>query len=165
MDTRENVKREVMQRLDRMGIPYHALEHPPILTVAEGKLIALRQGALCCKSLLLKSKRACYLLLLPADKKLQSKNLAGQIGSGHLSFASDEDLSMLLNTFSGAVSVLGLLYDQDRRVELLIDRDVIDAPYIDCHPCTNDCSLKIATRDLLERFLPGLGRTWKTVDL
>ena len=72
---------------------------------------------------------------------------------------------MLLNTFSGAVSVLGLLYDQDRRVELLIDRDVIDAPYIDCHPCTNDCSLKLATRDLLERFLTGLGRTWTTVGL
>lgn len=165
MLTRENVKHEIMRRLDQMGIPYHALEHPPILTVAQGKLIARQQDALCCKSLLLKSKRARYLLLLPADKKLQSKDLAGQIGSGHLSFASDEDLAALLNTFSGAVSVLGLLYDQERKVELLIDRDVLSAPYIDCHPCTNDCSLKIATRDLLERFLPELGREWKTVDL
>ena len=72
----ETVKQEVMARLEQMGISYHALEHQPILTVAEGKLIAEQQGALCCKSLFLKTKRAFYLLMLPADKKLQSKDLA-----------------------------------------------------------------------------------------
>lgn len=161
----ETVKQEVMARLEQMGIPYHALEHQPILTVAEGKLIAEQQGALCCKSLFLKTKRAFYLLMLPADKKLQSKDLAKQIESGHLSFATDEDLKSILNTFSGAVSVLGLLYDTEHKVQLLIDADVLNAPFIDCHPCSNDCSLKLATADLTERFLPALGYDWKTVTI
>lgn len=161
----ETVKQEVMARLEQMGISYHALEHQPILTVAEGKLIAEQQGALCCKSLFLKTKRAFYLLMLPADKKLQSKDLAKQIESGHLSFATDEDLKSILNTFSGAVSVLGLLYDTEHKVQLLIDADVLNAPFIDCHPCSNDCSLKLATADLTERFLPALGYDWKTVTI
>ena len=161
----ETVKQEVMARLDQMGISYHALEHQPILTVAEGKLIAEQQGALCCKSLFLKTKRAFYLLMLPADKKLQSKDLAKQIESGHLSFATDEDLKSILNTFAGAVSVLGLLYDTEHKVQLLIDEDVLNAPFIDCHPCSNDCSLKLATADLTGRFLPALGYDWKTVTI
>ncbi len=161
----EAVKQEVMARLDQMGIPYHALEHQPILTVAEGRLIAEQQGALCCKSLFLKTKRAYYLLMLPADKKLQSKDLARQIESGHLSFASDEDLSAILNTFPGAVSVLGLLFDTEHKVQLLVDEDVLSAPFIDCHPCSNDCSLKLATADLTERLLPELGYAWKTVTI
>ena len=161
----ETVKHDVMDRLDQMGISYHALEHQPILTVAEGKLIAEQQGALCCKTLFLKTKRAFYLLMLPADKKLQSKDLARQIGSGHLSFATDDDLKGILNTYSGAVSVLGLLYDAEHKVQLLIDEDVLSAPFIDCHPCSNDCSLKLATADLTERFLPALGYVWKTISI
>lgn len=59
------------------------------------------------------------MLMLPADKKLSAKNVARQIGSPHLSFASAEDMERLLHTYPGAVSVLSLIYDKEKRVQLL----------------------------------------------
>lgn len=147
----------VCKYLDDRSIPYHRKDHQPITTVAEGKLIAEEQGAVCCKTLLLKSKKGFYLLMLPADKRLVSKVLASKLGSGHLSFADADDLKAKLNTFPGAVSPMGLIFNQEKDVQLLIDREITEAAYIDCHPCTNDCSLKISVKDLTELFFPSLG--------
>ncbi len=162
----ESSAREIVCRyLDDFRIPYHRKDHQPITTVAEGKLIAEEQGAVCCKTLLLKSKKGFYLLMLPADKRLVSKELAAKIGSGHLSFAGADDLKAKLNTFPGAVSPMGLIFNQEKDVQLLIDSEITDAAYIDCHPCTNDCSLKIAVKDLMEIYIPSLGITPTVVTL
>ena len=88
--------------------------------------------------------------------KVEAKSIAKQIGSSHLSFASDEDMKTLLFTTPGAVSILGLIYDKENKVKLLIDKDVIQADYIGCHPCENTCSLKIRTKDILEVLLPAI---------
>ena len=69
------------------------------------------------------------MLMLPADKKLSAKNVARQIGSPHLSFASAEDMERLLHTYPGAVSVLSLIYDKEKRVQLLIDPQIRDFPH------------------------------------
>lgn len=97
-----------------------------------------------------------FLLLLSGNKKLSTKSIAKQIGSSHLSFASDEDMETLLFTTPGAVSILGLIYDKENKVKLLIDKDVIQADYIGCHPCENTCSLKLRTKDILEVLLPAI---------
>lgn len=153
----ESSPREIVCKyLEDHSIPYHRKDHQPITTVAEGKLIAEEQGAVCCKTLLLKSKKGFYLLMLPADKRLVSKELASKLGSGHLSFAGAEELKAKLNTFPGAVSPMGLMFNQEKDVQLLIDKEITDAAYIDCHPCTNDCSLKIAVKDLTEIYFPSL---------
>ncbi len=96
------------------------------------------------------------MLLLSGNKKLSAKSIAKQIGSSHLSFASDEDMETLLFTTPGAVSILGLIYDKENKVKLLIDKDVIQADYIGCHPCENTCSLKIRTKDILEVLLSAI---------
>lgn len=155
----------VFQKLDALGIGYLRHDHQPITTVAEGKLIAEQLGSVCCKTLLLKGKRGYWLLMLPADKKLVNKALAAQIGSGHLSFGSAEELAELLHTFPGAVSVLGLIFDTEHRVQLLIDADILAASHIDCHPCTNDCSVKMAVSDIVNRLLPAIGHDFITVTL
>ena len=156
---------QIYHFLDQCGVAYHALRHQPILTVEEGKLIAQQQGALCCKTLMLKNKKSYFLLMLPADKKLASKDLARQIGSGHLSFASSEELSALLHTFPGAVSVMGLIFDTEKKVNVLVDEDVLKSEFIDCHPCTNDCSLKIAVKDIMGPYFDALGVTYRLVKL
>lgn len=98
-----------------------------------------------------------FMLMLPADKKLSAKNVARQIGSPHLSFASAEDMERLLHTYPGAVSVLSLIYDKEKRVQLLIDKGLMNVTYIGCHPCTNTCSLKIKMEDILTVWLPATG--------
>lgn len=86
-----------------------------------------------------------------------AKQAAAFLKSSHLSFASPEDLSRLMHTFPGAVSLLGLIFDQNKEISLYIDSRILNAEHIDCHPCTNDRSLILSVKDVLEKFLPSLG--------
>ena len=114
------VQNTIFELLSRLGIGYEKLEHSPIITMKEGSEIAYKLGSTSCKNLFLCNKRQEYfMLMLPADKKLSAKNVARQIGSPHLSFASAEDMERLLHTYPGAVSVLSLIYDKEKRVQLL----------------------------------------------
>ena len=65
----------------------------------------------------------------------------------------------------GSASVLGLAYDTEQRVRLVMDREVHDAEWFGCHPCKNDASLRLRTEDLLRVFLPHTGHDVTVVDL
>ena len=151
-ETHEN---KIYAALDKLGIAYQSLHHRAIMTMEEGAEIAQKLGCTSCKSLFLTNKQQEYfMLLLPANKKLKRKELAGQIGSSHLSFASEKAMENLLCTFPGAVSILGLIYDKENKVQLLIDKEILESTYIGCHPCVNTCSLKIRLEDILKILLP-----------
>ena len=70
-----------------------------------------------------------------------------------------------LDILPGSVSVLGLMNDKENQVKLLIDRHVAEEEYLGCHPCMNTSSLKLRTRDVLEKFLPAVEHEAVFVDL
>jgi Ala-tRNA(Pro) deacylase len=82
-----------------------------------------------------------------------------------LSFATPEQMLAALGLTPGSVSVLGLLNDGERRVHLLIDRDLLGQEYVGVHPNINTSTLKLAVADLTERILPALGVTPRYVEL
>ena len=55
--------------------------------------------------------------------------------------------------------------DREKRVRLLIDKDILEGEYFACHPCINTSSLKFTTRDLMDKILPALGHPHTIVDL
>ena len=123
----------------------------------EGLKIAKEFGSTCCKTLLVKNKKQFFLFVIPGEERFNAKQAAAFLKSSHLSFASPEDLSRLMHTFPGAVSLLGLIFDQNKEISLYIDSRILNAEHIDCHPCTNDRSLILSVKDVLEKFLPSLG--------
>lgn len=138
------------------NIPFKAVDHLPITTCEEGLKIAKEAGSTCCKSLLVKNKKQFFLFVIPGQERFNAKLAAAFLKSGHLSFASSEDLSRLMHTFPGAVSLLGLIFDKNKEVSLYIDSRILKAEHIDCHPCTNDRSLILSLKDVLDKFLPSL---------
>ena len=70
-----------------------------------------------------------------------------------------------LNITPGSVSIMGLMNDTQNRVKLLIDREVAEAEYLGCHPCINTSSLKLRTKDVLEKFLPRVHHSFQILDL
>ena len=90
---------------------------------------------------------------MPADKPFKTKELSSQINSARLSFAGPEDMEKLLDITPGSVSVLGLMNDKDDDVTLLIDKDLLKDEYIGCHPCINTSSLKIKSKEILDKVL------------
>lgn len=70
-----------------------------------------------------------------------------------------------LHTSPGSVSVMGLMHDREHRVQLLIDRDILQGEFFGCHPCVNTSSLRLRLKDLLEVFLPAVGHEPLYVEL
>ncbi len=153
--------------LDSLHVPYRRVEHEPAETMEVCAAVSDALGARICKNLFLcnRQQTAFYLLTMPEDKPFYTKDLSHQIGSSRLSFAPPDKMEELLGCSPGSASVLGLANDTERRVHLVMDREVAEAEQFACHPCDNTGSLTIATRDLLEKVLPHTGHAWEIVEL
>lgn len=153
--------------LEELGIPFEGVDHDVAPTIEACRTIEKELGIMPCKNLFLRNrqKTVFYLLLMPGEKKFVTKDLSHQLGISRLSFAEPEYMEEYLDLTPGSATILGLINDTDRTVNLIIDREILESEYIGCHPCINTSSLKILTADLLEKFLPYTGHTYQTVDL
>ena len=144
--------------LDSLGVRYQRIDHEAAMTMEACAAIDEALDATICKNLLLCNRQctAFYLLMIPGDKVFKTSALSKQIGSSRLSFAAPEYMEQYLDITPGSVSVLGLMNDHDNQVQLLIDEDVAKGEYFGCHPCINTSSLRLSTRDLLEKIIPAM---------
>lgn len=151
-------ERETYDLLDRLGIAYQRTDHAPADTMEVCNVIDAVLGVLICKNLFLcnRQKTKFYLMLMPGDKPFKTKDLSHQLGVARLSFGTPEDMERLLNVSPGSVSVMGLQYDRENQVQLVVDRAVLEQEYFGCHPCINTSSLKLKTADVVEKFLPAV---------
>lgn len=157
----------VYDALDSLGIDYWRVDHEAADTMEACLAVDEVLGVKMCKNLFLcnRQKTVFYLLLMPADKTFKTKELSKQINSARLSFADASDMEKYLDITPGSVSVMGLMNDKEKAVNLLVDRDLLNEEYIGFHPCINTSSLKAKTEDILSKFLSDLGRAYNTVEL
>ena len=80
---------------------------------------------------------------MPGEKPFKTKFLSKQIGTARLSFAEGEQMEDYLNITPGSLSLMGLIFDKDKKVHLVIDREVLDK----------------------EKILPALGHEYQVVEL
>ncbi|MEA4965785.1 MAG: prolyl-tRNA synthetase associated domain-containing protein [Oscillospiraceae bacterium] len=145
--------------LDRLAIPYIRVDHDEAATIDLCGAVERVLGVPICKNLFLcnRQKTAFYLLLMDGDKPFKTKYLSAQLGCSRLSFASPEDMERLLGVAPGSATALALANDHENAVRLVVDRSVAEREFLGCHPCKNTASLRIRTKDILERFLPAVG--------
>ena len=153
--------------LDSLGIDYYRVDHAPAMTMEVCAAIDEALEATICKNLLLCNRQgtAFYLLMLPGNKVFKTSVLSKQIGSSRLSFASAEAMEQFLDITPGSVSVMGLMNDKENRVQLLMDKDILQGEYIGCHPCINTSSLRFRTADLIGKIIPAMAHTPIYVEL
>lgn len=157
----------VYDLLDSLHIPYERTDHQAAMTMEDCQEIDRILEIVICKNLFLCNRQHThfYLLMMPGDKIFKTRDLSGQLGTSRLSFAEPEYMLEFLNITPGAVSVMGLMNDRENHVQLLIDRDVLSGELMGCHPCVNTSSLRMKTKDILDRFLPAVGHAPIVVDL
>ena len=153
--------------LDSLGIEYQRIDHEPANTMEACAAVDEALQATICKNLLLCNRQCTnfYLLMIVGDKVFKTSQLSKQIGSSRLSFASGEYMEQLLDITPGSVSVLGLMNDKEKKVQLLIDEDVLKGEYFGCHPCINTSSLRLTTADLMEKIIPAMDHTPRIVTI
>ena len=158
---------KVYDLLDSLEIEYERTDHEAADNMEACNEIDKILGTIICKNLFLcnRQKTDFYLLMMPGDKPFKTKDLTKQIGCSRLSFADSSFMEEFLNITPGAVSIMGLMNDTENRVQLLIDKPVVESETLGCHPCVNTSSLKMKTKDVLEKFLPAVHHTPILVDM
>ena len=157
----------VYDLLDKLGVSYQRIDHEAAMTMEACAAVDEALEATICKNLMLCNRQNTdfYLLLIPGDKPFKTKALSKQIESSRLSFAAPEYMLEFLDITPGSLSVFGLMNDQENRVQLLIDADVLKGEYIGFHPCINTSSLRLKTADLVEKIIPAMGHAPRLVNL
>lgn len=167
MSNRLNRERKVYELLDKLNLEYYRVDHEPADNMEACSEIDKVLGTSICKNLFLcnRQKTDFYLLMMPSDKPFKTKDITSQLNCSRLSFASAEYMLELLDIEPGAVSVMGLMNDKNNKVQLVIDKPVIEAKDLGCHPCVCTTSLKFKTSDILDVFLPAVNHKPIIVDL
>lgn len=157
-DKRIDKEERVYDLLDQLNIDYQRIDHEEANTMEVCLEIEKSLKSTICKNLFLvnSNKSQYYLLMLKENKKFKTKMISKQINSSRLSFGSDEKMLEYLDITPGSVSLLGLMNDHDFKVQLLMDKDLLQDEYLGCHPCINTSSLRIKMKDVFEKIIPSL---------
>ena len=166
-DGRLEKELKVYDLLDELGISYERVDHEALQTIEACQKVDETLGISICKNLFLcnRQKTAYYLLLLPGYKALKTKELSKQIPTSRLSFASGEDMEEYLNVTPGSATIMGLMFDPENRVQLVIDEELLKEEWFGCHPCINTSSLKLRTEDVIGKYLQAVHHEYLTVNL
>ena len=154
--------------LDKIGISYETVCHEAVYNMNQCQEVqnAIPDAPIC-KNLFLCNRQQTqfYLLMLPGDKHFNTKFLSTELGCARLSFAEERQMTALLGIHPGSVSLLGLMNDTEKKVMLVVDKDLLNTEHFGCHHCINTSTLKLSIRDLLEKFVPATGHEYKVITL
>ena len=156
----------LLHYLERLSIQYEYHDHVAVFTSEQARrLIPPLKGA-SAKNLFLRDRkgRRHFLLTLPDSKILDLKSLSASLGVSGLSLASPERLLKYLGITPGAVSLMALVNDSEIKVEILIDQELWEADYLQCHPLVNTATLVISLQDI-KKFIAATGHTVKLVKM
>ena len=156
----------IFELLEELGIKFELLEHAAVYTVEESRQLKIFEkiSGQSCKNLFLKSKRGeFFLLTLPAAKRADLKLIAKLLNLPRLSFASEEELEKLLGLHTGAVTPLGIINDDTKKVRLIIDAELQGKKLL-LHPNVNTATISLAFEDLVKIILH-TGHSYLIVEL
>lgn len=145
---------EILARLRELNIKYEIKNHIPVYTIEEMDRLGkdFFNGACICKNLFLRDQKGKrhFLYVLREDKTANLSELPDKIGSTRLSFASEERLKKHLNVEKGAVTPLAVLFDREKAVEVIIDKDLLKEDILGVHPGENTSTVLIKSQDLIK---------------
>ncbi len=147
-----DVRRDVYEFLHAHGIAYVRHDHVPVHTCEEELQHVPESGAARTKNIFLRDRRGRrhLLLITLCAKTVSIADFAQTAGADRLSFASPERLMTHLGVEPGSVTILGLIHDANRAVELYVDVDVWKAPAIHAHPLRNDATLVLSHENVVK---------------
>lgn len=161
-----SIAAHIYARLDELHISYAKIEHAAVFTMQDCAPGEEALHAVTPKNCFLTTKRqnAYYLCLLSPNARFNSSDISHQIASTRLHFGAEEDLERLLRVRPGAVSPMGLIFDSNNEVELLVDCALKNTERLAFHPCDNTQTLAMSTADFFDVFLPAVGHMPRFVE-
>ena len=146
-------KQDIYDFLKNSNIWHEIDEHPAVYNMEELSKVGVRYPECDAKNLFVRDdkKKNYYLITVKGDKRVDLKEFRKKHNTRVLSFASKEDLMDILGLIPGAVTPLGLLNDEDRKVTLFLDSEFMNGEtLIGVHPNDNTATLWMRSGDLID---------------
>ncbi|CAI5739743.1 unnamed protein product [Hyaloperonospora brassicae] len=148
---------EVAAALAALTIAFETHEHRALPTTGDVVDALAHLPGLSTKNLVFKDKKEGLFLVTAAcatvvdTKKLGAQLHAAGIGGTkwNLRFASEDVLRETLHVVKGAVSPLCVMHDTQQQVRLVLDKALVEAAQVNCHPLRNDRTVSLTPADLL----------------
>lgn len=151
--------------LQKLNIKIKTYNHEAVFTVEEAKKHLKDIPGGHCKTLFLKNKKGqLWLLVLLDHQRVDFKKLKKLLAVSSLSFSNEELLWNKLKVKPGSVSPFALINDQERDIQVLLDKQFIEHDLVNYHPLVNTMTSSIAVDDLIY-FIQHLGYEAKWIDL
>lgn len=155
---------EILQRLKELGIQYELIEHKAVFNMEEMDALGkdFFKGATICKNLFLRDQKGKrhFLVTMKEEKQSNLAEIAKSCLATKLSFASEERLKKYLNLTPGAVTPLAIINDEQKAVEVILDKDLFKEEKIGVHPGVNTATVIISPADL-EKYIKANGNKLK----
>lgn len=155
---------EILQRLKELGIQYELIEHKAVFNMEEMDALGKNffKGATICKNLFLRDQKGKrhFLVTMKEEKQANLAEIAKSCLATKLSFASEERLKKYLNLTPGAVTPLAIINDEQKAVEVILDKDLFKEEKIGVHPGVNTATVIISPADL-EKYIKANGNKLK----
>ena len=140
----------LFKRLEDLGITIENHRHAPAFTVKEAQTHCAHLPGGHCKNLFLKDKKGILWLVVTLDERpIDMKSLRKLIGSHHLSFGKPALLGEILGVEPGTVSPFALINDTEGRVNVVLDKKMMEMDLLNYHPLTNSMTTAITPSNLL----------------
>ena len=148
----------IYQFLAEHDIEYERHDNPPVFTCEEADRLVPPLPAAKTKNLFVRDRkgRCHFLVVVGYEKVVDLKALSSLLGVSKLSLASPERLRRYLGVDPGSVTILGVVNDSDKEVEIIMDEGLWDSKAFRCHPLVNTSTLVIS-RQNLQRFFDTTG--------
>jgi Ala-tRNA(Pro) deacylase len=137
--------------LDSRGVDYAVLRHAPVLTSAEAAQVRgtpLSSGA---KALICSADGRFVLLVLPGDRRLDSKGVRKALALKSLRFATRDEVTALTGLTPGAIPPFGQLFG----LPTWCDVGLSEEPTINFNAGDHAISVSLRTADYLAVEQPG----------
>ena len=154
-----DIREAVFEKLRGMGVAFEWIEHTAAHTMEECRIPAEKLNALMPKNLFLapRNHSLFYLLIMHPDAEFRTSDISHQLGVSRLGFAPQEKLWEYLRTKPGAISPMGLMFDEAHEVRLAVDESLLTYDRLAFHPCENTSSLAMSKEVFFKEYLPALG--------
>ncbi|MGK0273408.1 MAG: Ala-tRNA(Pro) deacylase [Cocleimonas sp.] len=147
---------QVIASIETLGFEQETETHEPLYTVEQSKQVASKKPVAHTKNLFLRNKKGrMFLFVVEQDSTIDLKGLRDklQLTGGHLAFASIERMEKFLGVVPGSVSPLAVINDHSGKVQVYIERDLLEQEWIYMHPGRNTQTTRLRCDDLLKLLI------------
>lgn len=158
------MRKPVFALLDELGFAYRVEEHEAVFTVAESSKVLSEKVPV--KTLLLREEKGerVFMVAMRGDVRLDTKNLAKELGVKKLQFVKPEQVEELVGVKPGSVSIFGLVHPGSAPLEVVLDQSLLAETEVGFHPNDNTATIFMSPADI-EKVFTATGHKYRILTI